>query len=113
MNKKDQSLQTVFKPTPSQYVSKNRIIILESDVIRCCKTLDALQAELSTQGYTISRSGLYLRLLPKRANTEEDKRHVATVPVKLCKPDSTLHSKHKDENFVQLLYEISNLWLQF
>lgn len=69
-----------------------------TEVIRC-KTLDDLQDELFKQGYTISRSGLYLRLLPKRVNTEEGKKHVVTVPVKLCKPDSTLHSKHKDGKF--------------
>nr|XP_023022210.1 uncharacterized protein LOC111510519 [Leptinotarsa decemlineata] len=70
-----------------------------TEVIRCCKTLDDLQAELFKQGYTISRSGLYLRLLPKRVNTEEGKKHVVTVPVKLCKPDSTIHSKHKYGKF--------------
>ncbi|GBP38729.1 hypothetical protein EVAR_22378_1 [Eumeta japonica] len=67
-----------------------------TETIRCCKTLDDLRAELCKQGYTISRSGLYLRLLSRRANTEEGKRHVVTVPVKLCEPNSTLHSKHKD-----------------
>lgn len=70
-----------------------------TETIRCCKTLDDLQAELHKQGYNISRSGLYLRLLPRRVNTEEGKRHVVTVPVKLCKPDSTLHLKHKDGTF--------------
>ncbi|KAL4719530.1 hypothetical protein ACJJTC_016604 [Scirpophaga incertulas] len=70
-----------------------------TEAIRCCKTLDDLQAELCKLGYTISRSGLYLRLLPRRVNTEEGKRHVVTVPVKLCKPDSTLHMKHRDGPF--------------
>lgn len=70
-----------------------------TEVIRCCKSLDDLQDELLKQGYTISRSGLYLRLLPKRVNTVEGKKHIVTVPVKLCKPDSTLHSKHKDGKF--------------
>lgn len=70
-----------------------------TEAIRCCKTLDDLQAELCKLGYTISRSGLYLRLLPRRVNTEEGKRHVVTVPVKLCKPDSTLHIKHQDGPF--------------
>ncbi|GBP00285.1 hypothetical protein EVAR_885_1 [Eumeta japonica] len=70
-----------------------------TEIIRCCKTLDDLQAELCKLGYTISRSGLYLRLLPRRVNTEEGKRHVVTVPVKLCKPDSALHFKHQDGTF--------------
>ncbi|CAH1107934.1 unnamed protein product [Psylliodes chrysocephalus] len=67
--------------------------------IRCCKRLDDLQAEFCKQRYSISRSGLYLRLLPRQVNTEEGKRHVVTVPVKLCKPDSTLHLKLKDKTF--------------
>ncbi|GBP03282.1 hypothetical protein EVAR_2690_1 [Eumeta japonica] len=53
-----------------------------TETIRCCKTLDDLQAELCKEGYAISRSGLYLKLLPRRANTEEGKRHIVTVPVK-------------------------------
>ncbi|CAG9563483.1 unnamed protein product [Danaus chrysippus] len=148
----ESQLQTIPKPTPSQSASRNKIVVLESELnslllardtaatlklrdtfgrprieetqsgllgvikdlavfggaaddrrrteaIRCCKTLDDLQAELCKLGYTISRSGLYLRLLPRRVNTEEGKRHVVTVPVKLCKPDSTLHIKHQDGPF--------------
>ncbi|CAG4934597.1 unnamed protein product [Colias eurytheme] len=157
----ESQLQTIPKPTPSQSASRNKIVVLESELnslllardaelcekntdlaaalklrdtlgrprieetqsgllgvikdlavfggaaddrrrteaIRCCKTLDDLQAELCKLGYTISRSGLYLRLLPRRVNTEEGKRHVVTVPVKLCKPDSTLHMKHQDGPF--------------
>ncbi|GBP12486.1 hypothetical protein EVAR_10166_1 [Eumeta japonica] len=68
-----------------------------TETIRYCKTLDDSRVELCKQGCTISRLGLYLRLLPRRANTEERKRHVVTVPVKLRKPDSTIHSKHKDD----------------
>ncbi|CAH1098802.1 unnamed protein product [Psylliodes chrysocephalus] len=40
-----------------------------------------------------------IRFLPIRVNTDEGKRHVVNVPVKLCKPDSTLHLKHKDGTF--------------
>lgn len=40
-----------------------------------------------------------MRLLPRRVNTEKEKKHVITVPVELCKPDSTLHTKHQDGPF--------------
>ena len=33
--------------------------------------------------YEMSRSDLYLRLLPIRRDTEEGKRHIKTVPVKI------------------------------
>lgn len=70
-----------------------------SEVIRSCRTLDDLCLEVCKLGYNISRSGLYLRLLPKRANSEHGKTHVVTVPVKLCRPHSDLHKKHEDGMF--------------
>ncbi|CAH1115376.1 unnamed protein product [Psylliodes chrysocephalus] len=70
-----------------------------TETIRCRKILNDLQAKLCKQGYSISRLGLYLRLLPRQVNTKEGKRHVVTVSVKLCKPDSTLHLKHQDGTF--------------
>ena len=42
---------------------------------------------------------MYLRLIPKRWNTEEGKRHVKTVPVKLCRPEADQHTKHPDDLF--------------
>ena len=50
-------------------------------------------------GYTISRSGVYLRLLPKRSTTNEGKRHIVTVPVKLSRPEADQHAKHPDGKF--------------
>lgn len=55
----------------------------QSDIMRSIKTLDELTAELQKLGYKISRSATYLRLLPRRCNTTEGKRHITTVPVKL------------------------------
>lgn len=40
------------------------------------------------------------RLFPRGVNTEEGKRNVLTVPVKLCNSDCTLHLiEHKDGTF--------------
>lgn len=70
-----------------------------SDVMRSCKTLDDLHAELKKNGFTLSRSATYLRLIPRSSNILEGKRHVQTVPVKLSKAQSDLHAKHPDAAF--------------
>ena len=53
-----------------------------ADLIRTVKTLDDLHKALEDMNYKISRSALYLRILPKSASTQEGKRHVRTVPVR-------------------------------
>ena len=53
--------------------------------LRSIMTLDDLCKELESLEYKICRSATYLRLLPKRGNTIEAKRHVQTVPVKLLR----------------------------
>jgi hypothetical protein len=58
-----------------------------SETIRSCRTLDDLHTELNASGFVFSRSATYLRLIPKRANSTEGKRHVTTVPVKLKRPE--------------------------
>jgi len=70
-----------------------------SEAIRSCRTLDDLHTELNAAGFLISRSATYLHLLPKRANSIEGKHHVNTVPVRLKRPESDLHSKHPDGHF--------------
>lgn len=70
-----------------------------SDVIRSCRTLDQLLHELQRSGFSISRSGLYLRLLPRNVNTIEGKRHVNALPVKLSRAQNDLHANHPDATF--------------
>lgn len=50
-------------------------------------------------GFPISRSALYTRLLPRRSDTSEGKRHVKTVPVRLIRAQNESHSKHVDGLF--------------
>ena len=57
----------------------------KSERIRSVKTLDDLQSELESLNFKLSRSTTYLRLLPRKGNTIEAKRHVKTVPVKLLR----------------------------
>ena len=47
------------------------------------KTLGDLYAELKKIGFNLSRSTFYLRLLPKRGDSVEEKIHFERVPVKL------------------------------
>lgn len=57
----------------------------QSDIYRSIKTLDELNSELKQVGFKISRSAVYLRLLPRRSSSMEGKRHVVTCPVKLVR----------------------------
>lgn len=70
-----------------------------SELIGCCKTLDDLHLQLQNYGYNISRSSTYLRLIPRRSNTTEGKRHVITVPVKLIRAQTSEHKHHSDSEF--------------
>lgn len=66
---------------------------------RYVKSLDDLCTQLQKDGFQIKRGALYLRLLPKRSNTQEGKRHVVTVPVKLLRAQNYSHEKHIDGRF--------------
>lgn len=70
-----------------------------SELVRSCKTLSDLNEELQKQGFQISRSGTYLRLLPRNSHTTEGKRHVTTVPVKLCRAQADSRKSHPDGKF--------------
>jgi len=85
----------------------------QSDVYRSIKTLDQLTEKLNEDGFQISRSALYLRLLPKRSCSVEGKRHVSTVPVKLMKAQNDAHAHHVDGLFctatIRHLEELSSM----
>ena len=71
----------------------------QSDVYRTIKTLDELTDQLNKDGFNISRSGVYLRLLPRRSASIEGQRHVVTVPVKLIRAQNDHHAQHVDGPF--------------
>ena len=85
----------------------------QSDIYRSVKTLDELTTELKKDGFEISRSGVYLRLLPKKSNTHEGKRHTVTVPVRLIRAQNDHHSNHIDGKFctatIKFLEEVASL----
>ncbi|CAG9792722.1 unnamed protein product [Diatraea saccharalis] len=70
-----------------------------SEIVRSCRTLTDLHEKLREHGFEISRSGTYLRLLPRNYTTMEGKRHVATMPVKLSLPEADHHTAHVDQHF--------------
>jgi len=58
-----------------------------------------LKEQLKSDGFVISRSGLYLRLQPRCSSSLKGKRHVKTVPVKLIRAQNDDHAKHVDGEF--------------
>ncbi|KAJ6639294.1 hypothetical protein Bhyg_12037 [Pseudolycoriella hygida] len=74
----------------------------QDETIRTLKTLDELVQKLH-EDYSIdlSRSSTYLRLLPKRFNSIQGKRHVNTAPVRLIKASNDMHKQHADSKFAK------------
>ncbi|CAF4894135.1 unnamed protein product, partial [Rotaria sp. Silwood1] len=71
----------------------------QSETIRPCLTLDDLREKIRQRGYDIKRTTLYYRLLPHRAKSKDGRRHVNTVPVRLCRAQNNEHAKHEDGHF--------------
>lgn len=69
------------------------------EIVRTVHSLSELTEKLIELGFNISRSATYIRLLPRRADTREAKRHVVTVPVKLSRPEADHHKAHQDQYF--------------
>ena len=84
-----------------------------TEVIRSVKTLDQLKNALSREGYEITRSALYLRVMPRNRNTREGKRHVTTAPVRLISAKNSAHNTHEDSKFarstINALEELSGI----
>ena len=70
-----------------------------SEIVTTANTLDDLQQQLFDRGFILKRSTLYLRVLPRRGNTNEGKRHVHTLPIKLLKPQEDDHGKNISTRF--------------
>ena len=72
-----------------------------TEVLRTVRTLDDLQTELTNRGFKLSQSATYLRLVPRRGDSREGKRHVQTVPVKLLRPENSLRKKNTDRMYAK------------
>ena len=61
--------------------------------------MNDLRAALLKEGYFLSRNALYLRLVPRRSDSNEGEKHVRTVPVKIRRSKNNLRARHEDSNF--------------
>ena len=59
-----------------------------TQVINTCKTLNDLTEKLEAIGFTLKKSSVYPRVVPRRKKTTEGKRHKNAANVKLCKAQS-------------------------
>lgn len=76
-----------------------------ADALNACRTLDDLAKELKIQGFNLSRSGVYLRLIPRNWSTTEGKRHITTVNVKLKRALNDEHKQHADTQFAKATFD--------
>ena len=79
-----------------------------TEIYQSVKTLDGLKSALIERGYTLSRTATYYRLLPASARHTDAKRHVYTVPVKLCKAQNDLRKPHMDGHFAMASVKHAN-----
>ena len=98
-------------PLEDSYVDLHRAIVTiagglagadgkrRTDILDGCQSLDDLRAALLKEGYQLCRSALYLRLVPRRSNSTEGKKHIRTVPVKIRRAKNNLRARHEDANF--------------
>ena len=104
-------LSTIVRIVQSTSTADDR---RRTECLRTITTLDDLMGELHKLGHRLSRSATYLRLMPRRGNTSEGKRHVSTVPVKLLKPESSLRKKNADrmyaKSFIDDMFEVARLF---
>ena len=70
-----------------------------TNLLDACQTLDDLSGGLNALGYNLSRSALYLRLVPRRADNKHGKQHVRTVPVKIHRAKNNIRHRHQDAEF--------------
>ena len=83
-------LSTIVKLVQNSTAADER---RRTECLRSVTIFDDLHKDLTELGFHFSRSALYLRLLPRRGNTNEGKCHVNTVPVKLLRSENSLRKK--------------------
>ncbi|CAF0847934.1 unnamed protein product [Adineta steineri] len=65
-----------------------------------CSSLDELRSKIKERGFEIRRSSTFYRFIPSGIFTEDGKRHVNSVPVRLRKLQGIELPKHEDCHFV-------------
>ena len=61
-----------------------------------CDTMDDFTKLVHERGFIVARSTSYYRLIPRRGNSIDGRKHVSTrtIPVKLYKPQKDEHQRH-------------------
>ena len=87
---------------------------LRTEIFNSVHSLDDLNKAFEKKGFDLSRTATYCRLLPANLRHTDGKRHVHTVPVKLCRPQNDLRKKYQDGHFaiasVTFARELANLF---
>ncbi|KAG5888931.1 hypothetical protein JTB14_006299 [Gonioctena quinquepunctata] len=113
---------------PFQEAMKNKIALLEKNLNALYSARDTmpsraevdkqiikLRKELKTAEQSLQedskrscpeetqgcRGGTYIRLIPRKSNSAEGRRHVSTVPVKLIRAQNDHHKSHLGSNFAE------------
>ena len=73
--------------------------------MRSLTNLDDLHRELTNFGFKFSRSAVYLKLLPRRGDSREGKRHVQTVTVKLLRLERSLRRNNIDRMYAKSFFD--------
>ena len=61
--------------------------------------------ELHRLGFNLCQSTVYLRIWPNRTNTNEGKKHVKCLPIKLLKPENNLRKENIDRMYAKSLVD--------
>ena len=87
-----------------------QVQIFATDVLN----LYTLHSALLRESYVLSHQALYHRLVSRSPDSNEGKRHVRTVPVKIRKTQNNLRNRYKDANFYfankQCMKDIASLF---
>lgn len=78
-----------------------------AETIKTPQTVSELHEALLERGFELSRTSTYRRLVPRRLNSKEGKRHVNFEPVKRLKAQNDEPSKH--QVFCMLTIDFVNL----
>ena len=104
-------LSTILKIVEASLAADDRH---RTECLRSVTTLNDLHSQLTKLGFNLSRSATYLRLLLRRGNTKEGKRHVKTVRVKLVGPENSLRKNNVDrmyaKSFIDDMRDICSLF---
>ena len=94
----DQLLSTVTNTVQASSATGNR---KTTETLCSLTTLDDLHRELTNLGFKLSHSAVYLRVLPRRGDSREGKRHIQMAPVKLLRSEHSLRPKNIDSMYVK------------